>query len=73
MAAEKKTQDIKVHMSEPLELELRRLADLDNRKLSEYIELTLRRHVFGHLARPFAEEEGSLRGDEGRIGAMRGE
>jgi cytidylate kinase len=37
MADEKKTECVKVWLSEPLELELRRMADRDSRKLSEYI------------------------------------
>lgn len=50
MADDKRTECIKVYVSEPLELELRRLADADDRKLSDYIAVVLRRHVFGHLA-----------------------
>lgn len=46
----KKSEPLRIWVSEPLELELRRLADRDDRKLSDYVELILRRHVFGHLA-----------------------
>lgn len=59
----KKSEAIKVWLSEPLELELRRLADRDERKLSDYIGILLRRHVWGHLARPTDETEGANRGE----------
>lgn len=59
----KKTEGVKVWLSEPLELELRRLADLDDRKLSDYIGLVLRRHVWGQAARCPTEMEGALRRD----------
>jgi hypothetical protein len=59
----KKTECVKVWLSEPLELELRRLADRDDRKLSDYICLILRRHVFGHLARAGEDSEGAKRGE----------
>jgi hypothetical protein len=35
-------------VSEPLELELRRLADIDGRKLSEFCGHVLRQYVYGH-------------------------
>lgn len=57
----KKTESVKVWLSEPLELELRRLADADCRKLLEYIGIVLRRHVWGHSASAAAEAEGALR------------
>lgn len=57
----KKTEHVKVWLSEPLELELRRLADLDDRKLSDYIGLVLRRHVWGHCSRVPLDGEGALR------------
>lgn len=63
MAVDKKTEGIKVWLSEPLELELRRLADKDERKLSEYIGMILRRHVFGHAAPSAGDTEGPLRGE----------
>lgn len=60
---EKKLASIKVHVSEPLELELRRLAERDDRKLSDYIGMILRRHVYGHLPRATDDPEGSNRGE----------
>jgi cytidylate kinase len=48
MAESKKTECVKVWLSGAIELELRRLADRDERKLSDYIGLILRRHVYGH-------------------------
>lgn len=63
MADLKKTEAVKVWLSEPLELELRRLADRDDRKLSEYIGMILRRHVYGHGASVLSDPEGSVRGE----------
>ncbi len=60
---DKKTESIKVWLSEALELELRRLADLDQRRLSEYIGVVLRRHVFGHVVPPSESTEGAKRPD----------
>lgn len=59
----KKTEAVKVWLSEPLELELRRLADRDDRKLSDYIGTVLRRHVWGHGEGPGADPEGANRGE----------
>ena len=64
----KKTEAIKVWLPEPMELELRRLADRDERKLSDYIGMVLRRHVYGHAARHADDAEGAKRGDSGRFG-----
>ena len=47
---EKKTEALRVYVSEGLELELRRLAERDDRSLSEYIAMVLKRHVYGHRA-----------------------
>lgn len=56
---EKKTQPIRVHVGESLEMALHRLAAADERSLSDYIERVLRFHVFGHGANiaPSAENE----------------
>lgn len=62
----KKSQGVKVWMSTTLELELRRLADADERHFSEYCELILRRHVYGHVTRAADEIERANRGDAGR-------
>jgi hypothetical protein len=67
MADGKKTEAVKIWLAEPLELELRRLADSDDRKLSEYIGLILRRHVFGNAAPGASDGDGANRGEEGRI------
>lgn len=48
MPVEKKTEKVYVWLSEALELELRRLADVHGTKLSEFIGVVLRRHVYGH-------------------------
>lgn len=63
MTVEKKTESVKVWLSEPLELELRRLADREDRKLSDYIGTVLKRHVWGHGAAAAEPAEGSIRGE----------
>ena len=54
---DKKTESVRVWLSEPLELELRRLADADDRKLSDYIGMVLKHHVWGHAAHSATEPE----------------
>ena len=49
--SEKKTDTVKAHVSERLYVDLNRLAALDDRSLSEYIERVLRLHVYGHSKR----------------------
>lgn len=61
MADQKKTKDVKIWMSEDLELELRRLAERDERKFSDYCGMILRRHVWGHAAPGASEAEGQHR------------
>lgn len=60
---EKKTEAVKVWMDERLFVDLNRLAILDDRKLSEYINVILTRHVYGHGTRPQQEPEGPKRGE----------
>lgn len=61
--AEKKTECIKVWLAPALELALRRLADNDDRKLSDYIGLVLARYVFGHANR-VGDEAREIQADE---------
>lgn len=63
---DKKTECVKVWMSEKLFIDLNRAAILDDRKLSEYIGLLLERHAYG-ISRRF-DEEGPNRPDAGRGG-----
>jgi hypothetical protein len=63
---DKKTRRLDVWVSEPLELDLHRLAARDDRKLSEYIGMILARHVYGHLSTTCREPEGALRCEAGR-------
>lgn len=51
MTDDKRTQGLRVWVSEPLELELRRLAENDGRKLGEYCGFVLQRWVYGHRIR----------------------
>jgi hypothetical protein len=62
MTNEKKTKDVTVWLTESMELELRRLAELDSRKLSDYISLVLRRHIWGNAVSSAPKEEGADRG-----------
>ena len=63
---EKLTQAVKVWISEPLELDLRRLADDDGRSLSDYVRVILSRHVYGHRAGSVAAGEVAMRPESGR-------
>ena len=60
MACDKKTESVKTSMSEALLLALTRMANAEDRSVSEYIERVLRFHAFGHAARLAAESEGSV-------------
>lgn len=60
---EKKTEAIRVYVAEPLELALRRLAEENDRSLSEYIALVLKRHVYGHGKRDGLDGEGPNKAD----------
>jgi hypothetical protein len=46
---DKKTEQVKVWMTERLLTDLSRLADANDRKLSDYITVILEHHVYGHL------------------------
>jgi hypothetical protein len=65
MTDDKRSECVKVYVSEPLELELRRLADAEDRKLSDYIAIVLRRHVFGHVAPSADDAQGPNRATSG--------
>lgn len=59
----KKTSRLMVWVAPALELELHRLALADDRKLSEYVGVLLRRHVYGHSACSSDDAEGAVRCD----------
>ena len=63
---DKKTECVKVWMSERLFVDLNRLAILDDRKLSDFIGLLLDRAAYG-IAKP-RTAEGADRGDSPRSG-----
>lgn len=63
MADDKRSECLKVYVSKPLELELRRLADGEDRKLSDYLAIVLHRHVFGHVAPGVEAAQGPDRPD----------
>lgn len=60
---EKKTEAIRVWVEPDLELRLRRLAEQEDRSLSEYIALLLRRHVYGNDKTTWPNSEGPDRTD----------
>ena len=61
--SEKKTERFTVWLSEQLLLDLAKLAAHEDRKLSEYVEKVLCRHMYGHVRKPPASEEAAPRGD----------
>lgn len=61
MAEEKKTEQLKIWTSESLLLELSKLADQDDRKLSDYVTRILERHVYGHRRTAESAQEGPIR------------
>ena len=63
---EKKTEAVRVWLTEAVELELRRNADFENRSLSEYIAIVLKQHVFGKRMPRGEEGEGSDRSGQDR-------
>ena len=63
---DKKTEQVKVHMSERLFMDLSRLAARDDRKLSEYIGIVLNLHVYGHSSKLTENIEGANSPEEGR-------
>lgn len=54
--ADKKTEPIRVYVEPELELALRRLADADERKLSAYIRIALKKHVAMMFASELSEK-----------------
>lgn len=65
MTDDKRTSGLKVYVSEPLELDLHRLADSDHRSLSDYISVVLWRHVYGHVAPNLDDTQGPDRATPG--------
>ena len=64
MADEKKTEAVKVHLSESLLNELSRLCAIEDRRLSDYIGRVLRRHCWGHAVRLPDENNHHQEGEE---------
>lgn len=65
---DKKTECVKVWMSERLFVDLNRLAILDDRKLSDFIGLILESKAYGDVRRLHRDEEGPNRADSPRNG-----
>lgn len=61
MAEEKKSESLKIWTSESLLLELMKLANEDDRKLSDYVTRILERHVYGHRRPGQSGQEGADR------------
>ncbi len=62
-SGDKKTERFTVWLSEQLLLDLAKLAAAEDRKLSEYVERVLSRHVYGHARRDVQIEEAASRGE----------
>lgn len=62
----KRTECVKVCMPEQMLLDLNRQAIRDDRKLSDFLYLILRRYAYGSLAREDADMEGQEAGTDGR-------
>lgn len=63
MPDEKKTEQVKVWMSERLFTDLSRIAQSQDRKLSDFIAVVLEGHAYGHLRKAPTGDEGAERGD----------
>lgn len=59
----KKTESVKVWLTERQLLDLTRAAHRDDRKLSDYISHVLALHLYGHARSDCEREEGSMRDD----------
>lgn len=59
MCEDKKTEKVSVWMSEKLFTDLSRLADGEDRKLSDFITVVLEHHAYGHLRKSPGKGEGS--------------
>ena len=66
--SDKKTECVKIWLSERLFIDLNRLAIHDDRKLSDFIGLLLERYAYGDVRRINRDEEGANRPDAGRNG-----
>jgi hypothetical protein len=64
--ATKRTECVKVCMPEQMLLDLNRQAVREDRKLSDYLYLILRRYAYGNLDRDVTELEGQELDTDGR-------
>ena len=63
IVSDKKTESVKVWLSERLLLDLARAASAEDRKISDYVGHVLSLHLYGHLRRREHEDEGAMRDD----------
>lgn len=63
---DKNNEQVKVWLDSPLLLALSKLADRDDRKLSEYIRVVLTHHVYGHATRADEISAGAKGTEAGR-------
>ena len=66
MTTDKKTEQVKVWMDEDMFAALSRLANAEDRSVSEYIRVELSKMIYGQLARLAGNSEGANRTDSGR-------
>lgn len=63
---DKRTEELKLRLTERELLDVSRLAAMDERSISEYIVLSLRRSMYGSLATKLQAQQGPDRAGEGR-------
>lgn len=61
--AEKKTERLTIWLPESLVNDLSRMAHDDDRKLGEFISLSLYRYVYGHRKQSIEIDDMAMRGD----------
>jgi hypothetical protein len=63
---DKKSEALRTWVEPDLELRLRRMAEAEDRALSEYVALVLRRHVYGNDKTLWPGNEGAGKPDSDR-------
>lgn len=69
---DKRTEELKLRLTERELLDLSRLAAMDERSIAEYVVKMLRCSMYGSLAVKLATLQGAGSPDEGRCGPGRG-
>jgi len=64
-------EDIRIHLSGSLKNDLFRLAEMDDRTLSDYVRSVLELHAYGHRKKFLSQGRGTGRESEGISGNVR--